>query len=81
MIAQSKQLSSSCFWFSTLIAKSSHLKNIYADLQKAEALEVKTIAMHQGNKISRIVAWTYLTPQQQKQWSKARWNTDKSSLH
>jgi 23S rRNA (adenine1618-N6)-methyltransferase len=74
MIAQSKSLSSSCFWFSTLIAKSSHLKSVYADLKKAEAVEVKTIPMSQGNKTSRVVAWTYLTQEQQKKWISTRWD-------
>ncbi len=74
MIIQSKQLSSSCFWFSTLVAKSSHLKSVYASLKKAEALEVKTISMSQGNKTSRIVAWTYLTQEQQRKWINTKWN-------
>jgi len=73
MITQSKQFASSCFWFSTLIAKSSHLKSVYATLKKTEALEVKTIPMSQGNKLSRIVAWTYLTEEQQQNWVGVRW--------
>jgi len=73
MISQSKPMSSSCFWFSTLIAKSSHLKSVYAALKKAEALEVKTVPMSQGNKTSRIVAWTYLNPEQQRKWVTTRW--------
>jgi 23S rRNA (adenine1618-N6)-methyltransferase len=60
MITQSKLMASSCFWFSTLIAKSSHLKSVYSALKKAEAVDVKTIPMNQGNKVSRIVAWTYV---------------------
>lgn len=74
MISQSKHISSSCFWFSTLISKSSHLKNVYTALKNAEALEVKTIPMQHGNKISRIVAWTYLTKEEQKKWINTRWN-------
>jgi len=72
MIAQSKEISSSCFWFSTLISKSSHLKHVYKALQNAEAIEVKTIPMSQGNKTSRIVAWTFLTHEQQKKWINSR---------
>jgi len=68
MIVQSKSIASTCFWFSTLIAKSSHLKSIYTALKNAGAIEVKTIPMSQGNKASRIVAWTYLTDEQQKKW-------------
>jgi 23S rRNA (adenine1618-N6)-methyltransferase len=73
MIVQSKSIASSCFWFSTLVSKSSHLKSIYAALKNAEAIEIKTIPVSQGNKISRIVAWTYLTPEQQKKWINTRW--------
>jgi len=74
MISQSKQFSGSCFWFSTLISKQTHLKSSYAALKIAEAIEIKTIPMSQGNKTSRIVAWTYLTPEQQKKWMDTRWN-------
>ncbi len=74
MIVQSKEFSTSCFWFSTLVSKSSHLKKIYATLAAASALEVKTITMSQGNKTSRLVAWTFLTPAQQAAWVNIRWN-------
>jgi 23S rRNA (adenine1618-N6)-methyltransferase len=70
MIYQSKRFAQSCFWFSTLISKESNLKSVYAALNKSEAIEVKTIPMGQGNKISRIVAWTFLTKEQQKVWIK-----------
>ena len=33
-----------------------------------EVLEMKTLPMAQGNKVSRLVAWTYLTPEEQKEW-------------
>ena len=73
MIRESKKFSDSCFWFSSLVSKQSNLKSIYEALDKAEATEVKTIPMGQGNKTSRIVAWTFLTKEQQKEWRKARW--------
>jgi len=59
MIRQSKQFAASCDWFSTLISKQANLKSIYQTLKKVEAVEVETIPMGQGNKISRIVAWTF----------------------
>ncbi|NTW31137.1 MAG: 23S rRNA (adenine(1618)-N(6))-methyltransferase RlmF [Bacteroidetes bacterium] len=73
MINQSKQFSASCFWFSTSISKQSNLKNVYELLKKVEAVEIKTIPMGQGNKISRIVAWTYLSKEKQKEWINTRW--------
>ncbi len=73
MITQSKPFAASCFWFSTLISKSSNLKSVYAALKNAEAFDVKTIPMHQGNKTSRAVAWTYLSAEMQKKWMETRW--------
>lgn len=76
MIRQSKQFATSFFWFSTLISKESNLKSVYEALKRAEAVDVKTIPMGQGNKISRIAAWTFLTSKQQKEWVKLRWQID-----
>lgn len=74
MIRQSKQYSVSCFWFSTLISKQSNLPGLRKALEKENAVEVKTIPMGQGNKTSRILAWTFLTREQQKHWITTRWN-------
>jgi 23S rRNA (adenine1618-N6)-methyltransferase len=73
MVRESKKFSESCFWFTTLVSKQSNLKSIYTSLEKENAVEVKTIAMGQGNKTSRIVAWTFLTSEQQKDWRNTRW--------
>jgi 23S rRNA (adenine1618-N6)-methyltransferase len=73
MVRQSKPFKSSCFWFSTLISKQSHLSVIYEALKKAEVSEVRTIPMGQGNKTSRIVAWTFLSIEEQKHWANKRW--------
>lgn len=73
MILQSRDFATSCFIFSTLVSKQSNLKMVYAELSHAGAIDVKTIPMGQGNKSSRLVAWTYLKPLQQKLWVKSRW--------
>jgi len=59
MIAESKQFAGSITWFSILIAKSEHLPALYRALKLAEAPKIITIPMAQGNKISRIVAWSF----------------------
>ncbi|WP_417591799.1 23S rRNA (adenine(1618)-N(6))-methyltransferase RlmF [Owenweeksia hongkongensis] len=74
MIFESRRFSKSCFWFSSLISKEANLKSVYKTLKKVEAISIKTIPMGQGNKVSRIVAWTFLTPAQQKEWKMQRWN-------
>ena len=73
MIRESRQFADSCFLFSTLISKESSLRTVYESLRKEEAIEVKTIPMGQGNKISRIVAWTFLGMEQQRKWATNRW--------
>jgi 23S rRNA (adenine1618-N6)-methyltransferase len=68
LIYQSQQYADSCFWYTTLVSKETSLKSIYGALARIKAVEVRTINMQQGNKISRIVAWTYLSEKQQKEW-------------
>lgn len=78
MVRQSRQFMDSVFWFSSLIAKKSHLQGIYEELRKAKAYDVKTIPMGQGNKSSRVVAWTFLEQDAQKVWRNERWNAVKA---
>ena len=73
MITESKHFSKNCYWFSTLVSKQSNLKAIYSLLKKIGALQVKTIPMGTGNKSSRIVTWTFLTKEAQKEWRKSKW--------
>lgn len=73
MIEESAQFSTSCFWYSTLISKKSNLPSVYRSLQKANAFDVRTIDMTQGQKVSRIVAWTFLNSSQQENWRVKRW--------
>ncbi len=73
MIFQSRQCRNDIFWFSTLISKESSLKSVYQILKKVDAKEVKTIDLNLGNKKSRIVAWTFLSPVQQRNWMKEKW--------
>ncbi|WP_430409726.1 23S rRNA (adenine(1618)-N(6))-methyltransferase RlmF [Kordia sp.] len=60
MIKESKLFSKSCLWFTTLVSKKDNLPAIYDALKRVNATTVKTIPMGQGNKVSRIVAWSFL---------------------
>lgn len=73
MIIQSTYFPKSCFWYSTIVSKKEHLRDIYEELEHRRAVDVKTIPMSQGSKTTRIVAWTFLTPEDQQQWKKQRW--------
>ena len=68
MIYESAKYPLQVFWFTTLVSKKENLPNIYKTLSKVQAVEVKTIDMAQGQKTSRIVAWTFLSESQQKNW-------------
>ena len=68
MIYESAKYPAQCLWFTTLVSKKENLKNIYKTLNKVGAVSVKTIDMAQGQKTSRIVAWTFLNEAQQKDW-------------
>lgn len=73
MVRQSRQFETDVFWFTALVSKQTNLPRIYQALEKARAMEVKTIPMGQGNKNSRAVAWTFLAKSQQKIWRESRW--------
>jgi 23S rRNA (adenine1618-N6)-methyltransferase len=68
MINESKQFATQCLWFTTLISKATSLPSVYRALKKVNVLEVKTIDMAQGQKQSRVVAWTFLNASQQRAW-------------
>ena len=46
-------------WFTTLVSKKENVKSMKVSLQKLGAKIIKVIPMQQGNKISRIVAWSF----------------------
>ncbi len=68
MIYESAKYPMQVLWFTTLVSKKDNLSRIYKLLNKVGAVEIKTIDMAQGQKISRIVAWTFLSEVQQKNW-------------
>ena len=68
MINESKQYAAQCLWFTTLVSKAANLPGIYRALEKVGAINVKTIEMAQGQKQSRMIAWTFLNTSQQQAW-------------
>lgn len=73
MISQSRPFKQQCLWFSTLVSKQDNLPLVYLALEQIGARQVKTLDMAQGQKISRIVAWSFFTEAEQKVWAKSRW--------
>jgi len=77
MIRESQASASQVLWFSTLVSKAGNLPDIYKQLKKLEACEIRTVEMAQGNKQSRFVAWTFKDGAQRQLWREAHW-TDKN---
>jgi len=73
MIYESKKFSTSCLWFSTLISKQTNLQKAYDQLEVLAPFDVRTIPMGQGNKSSRLIAWTFHSKEAQANWRKERW--------
>jgi len=64
MIEQSVEFADQCLWFSSLVSKKDNLKPLYNMLDNVKAVEVKTIDMAQGQKVSRFIAWTFTKKEQ-----------------
>lgn len=73
MIRESEIFAKNCFWFSSLVSKQSHLRGIELLLENSAVEQFKVIPMGTGNKSTRIVAWSFLTKDEQAIWRKERW--------
>jgi len=60
MIYESREFASQCQWFTSLVSKEATLPKIYKTLDAVNPKTIKTIDMGQGNKISRLVAWSFM---------------------
>ena len=59
MMDESVDFAQACRWFTTLVSKSEHLPKLQRALHQVKPTEVKIIEMAQGQKKSRILAWTF----------------------
>lgn len=73
MIGESAAIPDRVLWFSSLVSKADNLAGMQRQLNRAGACDVRVVAMAQGNKRSRFVAWTFLDAAQREAWRVARW--------
>ena len=59
MIEESAEHPDACCWFTSLVSKSANLAVVHRSLRQAEAKDIRTIEMAQGQKRSRLVAWRF----------------------
>lgn len=68
MILESQHFAAQCLWFTSLVSKKENLKPCYQALAKLGVDTVKTIEMQQGNKITRVLAWSFHSQPKRLQW-------------
>lgn len=68
MINESVQFSSQVLWFTSLVSKKDNLHQLTTLLKNLKVPKFKTIDMAQGQKISRILAWTFIPKENRKDW-------------
>ncbi len=65
---QSSLFKKQVYWFTSLLSKKENIRPMKVSLKKLGATETRIIKMEQGNKITRFMAWTFLSIQEQKKW-------------
>ncbi|AZA82956.1 23S rRNA (adenine(1618)-N(6))-methyltransferase RlmF [Chryseobacterium lactis] len=68
MINESSLYSSQILWFTCLVSKKDNLPKLTALLKKAKVADFKTVDMAQGQKVSRMLAWTFIPQKERKRW-------------
>ena len=72
MIKESFEFKKNVLWFTTLVSKKENLPLIYKKLEDIKAKEIKTINMSCGQKITRVVAWSFFNNEEQKKYFKLK---------
>lgn len=74
MASESAQVAEQVLWFSSLVSKNSNVELLQGWLARAGAAEVRILGMSQGQKQSRLVAWTFKDEPARSAWRKSRWS-------
>jgi 23S rRNA (adenine1618-N6)-methyltransferase len=69
MITESLDLRDQVRWFTVLVSRSTSLPAMHRTLRQVEARDIRTVAMAQGQKQSRFVAWTFLDAETRRAFS------------
>lgn len=72
LIAQSVHCAHQVLWFTSLVSKANNLPGIDAALSKAGVKARKVVEMGQGQKQSRMVAWSFHDQQARQHWHAQR---------
>ncbi|HEY1406564.1 MAG TPA: 23S rRNA (adenine(1618)-N(6))-methyltransferase RlmF [Spirochaetota bacterium] len=68
MIRESIDYKDQVLWFTTLVSKGGTISELQNYIRKTGSSENRVIEMSQGNKISRLLAWTYFSKEEHGLW-------------
>ncbi len=72
MINESQYYAEQVMWFTSLVSKSDNVRPLKRLLNQIGAKQVKVVSMSQGQKVSRLIGWSFLTDEQLDQWHALR---------
>ncbi len=73
MIQESQHFATRCCWFSSLVSRQEHLPALQAELKRLGVTRSQVITMAQGQKQSRMLAWSFLDDAGLRLWRQQRW--------
>lgn len=73
MAQESADFAQQVFWFSSLVSKAGNVAPLQERLRALGVTDLRVLEMAQGQKRSRLLAWTFLDKKQRRAWRKARW--------
>lgn len=69
MIKESADYAGQVCWFTSLVSKRENIKTLEDQLKLYNVKDHRILPMNQGQKQSRLIAWTYLTEQERDKWA------------
>lgn len=80
LIIESKDFGNQVLWFSVLVSKVSNLKRITDFLKSFRPKELRTMDFATGNKKSRILAWSFQSAKERREWWNAKEQKESSQI-
>lgn len=66
MINESQAFKAQVGWFSSLVSQQKHIAELQKLLRQTGAEQIEIIDMRQGQKVSRVLAWSFMTAEQRR---------------
>ncbi|MCM2680635.1 23S rRNA (adenine(1618)-N(6))-methyltransferase RlmF [Echinimonas agarilytica] len=69
MATESRRYANDVCWFTSLVSKNDTVRPLKKRLKELDAETVEVIQMSHGNKITRVIVWSFVPPEQRKNWA------------